>query len=150
MILEATVPEEGKLLWLKAFHVAAMVTWFAGLFYLPRLFVYHADAADRISVERFRVMERRLFMIMTIGASLTILLGVAMIVAAPFYLKLGWLRAKLTLVLFLIIYHALCYKFVRDFALDRRTHSAGWFRAFNEVPSLLLLGIVILAVAKPF
>ncbi len=127
-----------------------MVTWFAGLFYLPRLFVYHADAGDWISVERFRIMERRLFWIMSIGAVATVALGVAMIVAAPGYLKMGWLHAKLTLVLLLIVYHGLCYKFLLDFAHDRRTHSARWFRAFNEVPSLLLVGIVILAVVKPF
>jgi len=137
------------LLWLKAFHVIAMVTWFAGLFYLPRLFVYHADAGDWISVERFRIMERRLFMIMSIGAAATVVLGIAMIVAAPAYLKMGWLHVKMTLVLLLIVYHGLCYKFLRDFAHDRRTHTARWFRAFNEVPSLLLVGIVILAIVKP-
>jgi putative membrane protein len=126
-----------------------MVTWFAGLFYLPRLFVYHADAADWISVERFRIMERRLFMLMSIGAIATVALGIAMIVAAPVYLKMGWLQVKLTLVLLLIVYHLLCFKFLRDFAHDRRTHSAKWFRAFNEVPSLLLLGIIILAIVKP-
>jgi protoporphyrinogen IX oxidase len=138
------------LLWLKALHVVAMVTWFAGLFYLPRLYVYHADAGDWISVQRFRIMERRLFIIMTIGAVATILFGVAMIVAAPAYLKMAWLHVKLALVLLLIVYHGLCYKYLRDFAHDRRTHSAKWFRAFNEVPSLLLLAIVILAVVKPF
>jgi protoporphyrinogen IX oxidase len=138
------------LLWLKAFHVISMVTWFAGLFYLPRLFVYHADAGDWISVERFRIMERRLFIIMSVGAALTVAFGVAMIVAAPAYLTMAWLHVKLTLVLLLVVYHLICYKFVRDFAHDRRTHSAKWFRAFNEVPSLLLLGIVILAVVKPF
>lgn len=126
-----------------------MVTWFAGLFYLPRLFVYHADAGDWISVERFRIMERRLFMIMSIGAAATVVLGIAMIVAAPAYLKMGWLHVKMTLVLLLIVYHGLCYKFLRDFAHDRRTHTARWFRAFNEVPSLLLVGIVILAIVKP-
>jgi protoporphyrinogen IX oxidase len=138
------------LLWLKALHVVAMVTWFAGLFYLPRLYVYHADAGDWISVQRFRIMERRLFIIMNIGAVATILFGVAMIVAAPAYLKMAWLHVKLALVLLLIVYHGLCYKYLRDFAHDRRTHSAKWFRAFNEVPSLLLLAIVILAVVKPF
>ena len=138
------------MLWLKAFHVVAMVTWFAGLFYLPRLFVYHADAADWISVQRFRIMERRLFMLMSIGAIATVALGIAMIVAAPAYLKMGWLQVKLTLVLLLIVYHLLCFKFLRDFAHDRRTYSAKWFRAFNEVPSPLLLGIIILAIVKPF
>lgn len=127
-----------------------MVTWFAGLFYLPRLFVYHADAGDWISVERFRIMERRLFIIMSIGAVATVVLGAAMIVAAPAYLKMPWLHVKLALVLVLIVYHGLCFKFLRDFAHDRRTHSARWFRAFNEVPSLLLVGIVILAIVKPF
>ena len=138
------------LLWLKAFHVIAMVTWFAGLFYLPRLFVYHADAGDWISVERFRVMERKLFILTTIGGLLTVLLGAAMIVAAPGYLKMGWLHVKLTLVALLLIYHLACFKFVRDFAHDRKTHSARWFRFFNEVPSVLLIGIIVLAVVKPF
>lgn len=138
------------MLWLKAFHIVAAVTWFAGLFYLPRLFVYHADAGDWISVERFRVMERRLFILMSIGAAATVILGSAMIVAAPTYLKMAWLHAKLGLVLLLIAYHVMCYKFVLDFVHDRRTHTAKWFRAFNEVPSLLLIGIVILAVVKPF
>jgi putative membrane protein len=143
--------DEGHhLLWLKAFHVVAMVTWFAGLFYLPRLYVYHADAADWISIERFRVMERRLFILMTLGGLLTLIFGIAMVAAAPGYLKMGWLHVKLALVLLLIVYHALCYKFLRDFAHDRRTHSAKWFRAFNEVPSVLLIGIVILAIVKPF
>jgi putative membrane protein len=139
-----------RLLWLKAFHVIAMVTWFAGLFYLPRLFVYHADAGDWISVERFRVMERRLFTLMSIGALLTLGFGIAMIVVLPAYLKMGWLHAKLALVLLLVVYHLVCYKYVRDFAHDRKTHSARWFRLFNEVPSVLLIGIVLLAVVKPW
>ncbi len=138
------------MLWFKAFHVVAMVTWFAGLFYLPRLFVYHADATDPIGVERFRIMERRLFMIMTIGAAATVLLGFAMLGSAPAYLQMGWLKVKLLLVAVLIAYHALCGKFVRDFAHDRNTRSSRWYRAFNEVPSLLLVGIVLLAVVKPF
>ncbi|MEA3150122.1 MAG: protoporphyrinogen oxidase [Gammaproteobacteria bacterium] len=138
------------MLWLKAFHVIAMVTWFAGLFYLPRLFVYHADAGDWISVERFRIMEGRLLIIMNVGAVLTLIFGIAMIVAAPAYLKMGWLHVKLTLVLLLIVYHLMCFKFVRDFAHDRKTRSAKWFRLFNEIPALLLIGMVILAVVKPF
>jgi putative membrane protein len=87
---------------------------------------------------------------MSVGAIATVLLGVAMIVAVPAYLKMGWLHVKLALVGLLIVYHLLCFKFLRDFVHDRRTHSAKWFRAFNEVPTLLLLGIVILAVVKPF
>jgi len=138
------------LIWLKACHVIAMVAWFAGLFYLPRLFVYHADAQDTISIERFRIMERRLFILMTVGGTATVLLGLAMIAAAPAYLKFGWLHAKLALVLLLLAYHAVCGRFVRDFAQARCTRSSRWFRAFNEVPSLLLIGIVVLAVVKPF
>ncbi len=137
------------MLWLKALHVIAMVTWFAGLFYLPRLFVYHADADDPLGVQRFQIMEHRLFAIMTIGAVATVLFGAAMIVAAPDYLKMGWLHTKLMLVVLLILYHLYCYKCLRDFARDRNTRTAKWYRAFNEVPSLLLIGIVILAVVKP-
>jgi protoporphyrinogen IX oxidase len=136
-------------LWLKAFHVVAVVAWFAGLFYLPRLYVYHADARDSISIERFKVMERRLFAIMTIGAVAGILLGGAMLAAVPSYLAMPWLRIKLLLVLLLIGYHGYCHKLMRDFAENRNTHGAKWYRAFNEVPTLLLIGIVLLAVLKP-
>jgi putative membrane protein len=137
------------LLWLKALHVIAMVTWFAGLFYLPRLFVYHADAQDSIGAERFRLMERRLFAIMTIGAGATLLFGIAMLAVAPAYMTMGWLRAKLVLVALLIVYHLYCYKLTLDFARDRNAHTSRWYRGFNEAPSLLLIGIVILAVVKP-
>jgi protoporphyrinogen IX oxidase len=137
------------MLWLKAFHVVAVVTWFAGLFYLPRLYVYHADAKDSISVRRFEIMERRLFAIMTIGAVAAVALGAAMLVAAPAYLAMGWLRVKLLLVLVLIAYHVFCYQLMRDFAQNRNSHSAKWYRGFNEVPSLLLVAIVLLAVVKP-
>lgn len=137
------------LLWLKAFHVIAAVTWFAGLFYLPRLFVYHADTRDTPGVERFKVMERRLFAIMTIGACATLAFGLAMLAASPGYLAMGWLHFKLMLVGLLIIYHLYCYKFIRAFALDRNVHTSRWYRLFNELPSLLLIGIVILAVVKP-
>jgi putative membrane protein len=135
--------------WLKALHVIAMVTWFAGLFYLPRLFVYHADAEDPIGAERFRLMESRLFAIMTIGAGATLVFGVAMLAVAPAYLTLGWLRAKLVLVALLIVYHLYCYKFTLAFAHNRNVHTSKWYRGFNEVPSLLLIGIVMLAVVKP-
>ena len=137
------------MLWLKAFHVISMVTWFAGLFYLPRLFVYHADAADSIGADRFKVMEGRLFVIMTIGAVATVGLGISMVMITPVYLTMGWLHAKLLLVALLILYHLYCYKFTRDFAGNRNTRTAKWYRRFNEVPSLLLTGIVILAVVKP-
>jgi protoporphyrinogen IX oxidase len=138
------------MLWLKAFHVIAVITWFAGLFYLPRLFVYHADAADSVSIARFVQMERRLFALMTIGAAASVLFGAAMLAAAPAYLAMEWLRIKLVLVLLLIAYHGFCCRLMRDFARNRNTRSARWYRVFNEVPSLLLIGIVVLAVVKPF
>ncbi len=138
------------LLWFKALHVVFVVTWFAGLFYLPRLFVYHADTTDRISVDRFKIMERRLYAIMTIGAVLAAIFGVLMIVATPGYLQLGWLHAKLALVALLIGYHLWCRQLVQLFAEDRNIHSHRWYRWFNEAPSVLLIAIVILAVVKPF
>lgn len=138
------------LLWFKALHVVFVVTWFAGLFYLPRLFVYHADTTDRISVDRFKIMERRLYAIMTIGAALAAIFGVLMIVAMPGYLQLGWLHAKLALVALLIGYHLWCRQLVQLFAEDRNIHSHRWYRWFNEAPSVLLIAIVILAVVKPF
>ncbi len=138
------------MLWLKALHVVAMVTWFAGIFYLPRLFVYHADAADALGAARFEIMERRLFALMTVGAGATVVLGIAMIAAAPAYLSAGWLHAKLAAVALLIAYHAYCLKLIRDFAADRNRHSGRWYRIFNEIPSILLLVIVVLAVVKPF
>ncbi|HUX74165.1 MAG TPA: protoporphyrinogen oxidase HemJ [Steroidobacteraceae bacterium] len=138
------------MLWLKAFHVIAMVTWFAGLFYLPRLFVYHAEAGDAPGIERFQTMERRLFVLMSIGASATIALGIIMIAAAPMYLQMAWLHVKLALVALLIAYHFYCYKLMRDLAQRRNVHGSKWYRVFNEIPSLLLIAIVVLAVVKPF
>jgi protoporphyrinogen IX oxidase len=138
------------MLWLKAFHIVGVVAWFAGLFYLPRLYLYHADAQDSISKERFVIMERRLFVIMTIGASVAVFFGAMMLIESPAYFGMGWLRVKLLLVLMLIAYHAFCYALLKDFAGQRNKRSANWYRAFNEVPSLFLLAIVILAVVKPF
>jgi protoporphyrinogen IX oxidase len=137
------------LLWLKAFHIIAMVTWFAGLFYLPRLFVYHADAQDALSCERFCIMERRLFAIMTVGAVATLAFGAALLTVTPTYLAMPWLHAKLALVVLLIGYHGYCYRLNRSFAEDRNVHTGRWYRLFNEIPSLLLIGIVVLAVVKP-
>jgi protoporphyrinogen IX oxidase len=137
------------MLWLKALHVIAVVTWFAGLFYLPRLYVYHADAKDVISTQRFEIMERRLFTLMTIGAAASIFFGLAMLIEFPQYLQMAWLKIKLLLVALVIGYHGYCYKLMRDFAAQCNRRSAKWLRGFNEVPSLLLVGIVILAVVKP-
>jgi protoporphyrinogen IX oxidase len=138
------------MLWLKAFHIIAVVAWFAGLFYLPRLYVYHADAKDSISIERFKIMERRLFALMSIGAVAAVCFGAAMLVAAPAYAAMPWLRIKLLLVLLVLAYHASCYRLMRDFAQDRNARSSKWYRGFNEVPTLLLIAIVLLAVVKPF
>jgi protoporphyrinogen IX oxidase len=138
------------MLWLKAFHVVFVVTWFAGLFYLPRLFVYHAVATDAVGLERFIVMERRLFSIMTLGAALAVVFGAAMIVAAPGYLHFGWLHVKLTLVAALIGYHFWCRALMTALREGRNTRSQRWLRMFNELPALLLTAIVILAVVKPF
>jgi len=137
------------MLWLKAFHVVFMVTWFAGLFYLPRLFVYHVAADDAPGIARFVVMERRLFFLMTIGALATVLLGMAMVNAAPAYLMMSWLRLKLLLVAALVLYHFWCYRLMLALRAGRGTHSQRWYRYFNELPSLLLIAIVVLAVVKP-
>jgi putative membrane protein len=141
------------MLWLKAFHIIFVVTWFAGLFYLPRLFVYHTVTSDAPGLRRFEIMERRLFGIMTIGATLAALFGVAMIVAAPGYLRMGWLHVKLALVALLVIYHIWCGRLIATLQEDHQrgqsTHSQRWYRVFNEVPSLLLIAIVLLAVVKP-
>lgn len=138
------------MLWLKAFHIVFVVTWFAGLFYLPRLFVYHAASSDAPSVERFKIMERRLFTMMTIGALLSLGFGLATLMAVPGFLQAGWMHAKLTLVAGLIAYHAWCYRLLLDFRHDRNRHSERWYRGFNEAPTVFLIGIVILVVVKPF
>ena len=136
--------------WLKAFHIIGVVTWFAGLFYLPRLFVYHAEASEALFRDRFKIMERRLLVMTHIGAVLTLALGIATLVTEPFYLQAGWLHAKLALVLLLVIYHGLLVKLVADFRRDRCNWSPRSLRWFNEIPGVLLLAIVILAVVKPF
>ena len=137
------------MLWLKALHVIFMVTWFAGLFYLPRLFVYHVSATDEISRERFVTMERRLFAIMTIGAVPTVGFGLAMVWQVPAYLDLDWMRTKLVLVVLLIAYHVWCYRLMNELAGGSSRRSHRWYRWFNEVPGVLLIAIVILAVVKP-
>tara|TARA_R110002072_G_scaffold284396_1_gene448402 strand:+ start:7000 stop:7422 length:423 start_codon:yes stop_codon:yes gene_type:complete len=138
--------------WIEAFHIMSVITWFAGIFYLPRLFVYHAMSEDQISKDRFVIMERKLFNgIMTPSAIATVLFGTWLISTAPdFYLRQGWLHAKLTLVLLLIIYHISCWWFLVRFRENRNTHSHVFFRFYNEAPVLLLIAIVILVVVKPF
>jgi putative membrane protein len=135
--------------WIKALHVIFTVTWFAGLFYLPRLFVYHAMAEDAVGKERFKVMERKLFWgIMTPGAVLTIVFGLWLWLG--YGVSGGWLQAKLAVVALLIAYHIYCVKLLADFAHERNTKSHVWYRWFNEVPTVLLFAAVILVVVKPF
>ncbi|HEV7606186.1 MAG TPA: protoporphyrinogen oxidase HemJ [Steroidobacteraceae bacterium] len=139
------------MLWLKAFHIVSVVSWFAALLYLPRLFVYHAQSVDDVvGNARFKVMERKLFALMTIAAVLAIGFGAAMLALAPDYLLMRWLQVKLALVLVLVGYHGACFALLQQFAADRNSHSERWYRLFNELPALLLVGIVILVVVKPF
>jgi putative membrane protein len=129
-----------------------MVTWFAGLFYLPRLFVYHAMSDDTVSIERFKVMERKLYYGITMpGGVLTLAFGIWMLVdyAWAAYGQTMWLHAKLGLIVLLVAYHIYCGRLVKAFREDRSTHSHVWYRWFNEAPVLLLIGIVLLAVLKP-
>ena len=137
------------MLWIKTFHIIFMVTWFAGLFYLPRLFVYHAMTDDTAGRERFKVMERKLYFgIMAPGAVLTIAFGLWLWLGYGF--GGGWLHAKLALVAVLIAYHLWCGKLVNDFKYGRNTRSHVWYRWFNEFPVVVLIAVVILAVVKPF
>jgi putative membrane protein len=139
------------MLWIKAFHVVFMVTWFAGLFYLPRLFVYHAQSTDAPSIARFKVMERKLFYgIMTPGAVLTIVFGLWLWLGYGIGARSGWMHAKLAIVLALIAYHLWCAKLLIDFKHDRNAKSHVWYRWFNEAPVLMLFAAVILVVVKPF
>jgi len=134
--------------WVLALHIIFMVTWFAGLFYLPRLFVYHAESSDEISLRRFETMESRLFIIMNIGAVGTIIFGLWLLLVwwlpPP-----AWLYIKLALVVLLILYHIYCRKLLMNFRHNQNRHSSGFYRWFNEIPGLLLIAIVILVVVKP-
>lgn len=137
------------MLWLKAFHIVFVVTWFAGLFYLPRLFVYHAQTNDMPGHDRFVVMERRLFILMTIGAAATLVTGL-WLALAPGQPLPAWLHAKLALVAVLLVHHTLCYRYLRAFAAGANRHGHRFYRVFNEIPTLVLLGSVLLVVLKPF
>jgi putative membrane protein len=137
------------MLYIKSFHIVFMVTWFAGLFYLPRLFVYHAMAEDAASRERFKVMERKLYYgIMAPGAVLTVAFGAWLWLG--YGISGGWLYAKLALVAVLIGYHLWCGKLLADFRHDRNVRGHVWYRWFNELPIVVLIAIVVLAVVKPF
>jgi putative membrane protein len=141
------------MLWVKAFHIVSVVAWFAALFYLPRLFVYHAMSADEISNARFKIMERKLYRgIMMPSAIVALVLGVWLM---SFYslealLSMGWLHAKLGLVIVLLAYHLKCGRILESFAINDNQRSHVYYRWFNELPVLILIGVVILAVVKPF
>ena len=137
------------MLWLKAFHIVFVVSWFAGLFYLPRLFIYHCATTDAPGLERFALMEQRLFALMSLAGALAVAFGLAMVTTEPAYLEFTWLRVKLVLVATLIGYHLWCYALMRALIEGRNRHSQRWFRFFNEVPGLLLIAIVVLVVVKP-
>ncbi len=141
------------MLWLKAFHIIFLVAWFAGLFYLPRLFAYHCEVKDAEGNERFKRMERKLFrIIMTPAAIITTIFGIWMLgdYAWAAYSKAGWLHAKLGLIVLLYVYHFLCWRWMRAFQEDRNTRPAKFYKIMNEVPTLFLIIITILVVVKPF
>lgn len=139
------------MLWIKAFHIIAVVCWFSGIFYLPRLFVYHAMSEDQVSKDRFVVMERKLFWgITTPSAIVAILLGSWLLIAnSSYFMAWWWMQVKLALVALTIVYHYYCWWYMQKLREDsnRRTHV--FFRIFNELPVFMLVGIVILIVVKP-
>lgn len=140
------------ILWFKAFHLFFMVAWFAGIFYLPRLFVYHAENQHQVTSDTFKVMERRLLYFVTPFALFTLVFGVLLIYqyGLSWFKAAHWLHAKLLLVSFLYFYHGYCFKLLADFKYDRNQKSSRFYRFFNEIPVLILLAIIILAVVKPF
>ncbi len=141
------------MLWVKSLHVIFMVTWFAGLFYLPRIFVYHAscNSDNTEQNDTFKVMERKLLAITNIGALLTLVFGIWLLVAwLPALATLAWMQIKLVFVLGLLIYHFQCARLVKVFRDDANTHSHVWYRWFNEVPVLGLFVIVIMVIVRPF
>lgn len=138
-------------LWVKAFHIIAMVCWFAGLFYLPRLFVYHAMTDDEAGQTRFKTMERKLYRgIMTPSLIATVVLGIWLMAINPVYLSMGWMHAKLLLVGLLIVYHVYCGRLLARFAEDNNHRSHVFYRWFNEAPVLALIAIVVLVEVQPF
>jgi len=138
-------------LWFKAFHLIALVCWFAGLFYLPRLFVYHAQSNDAVSHERFCLMERKLYRgIMLPAMILTLVFGIGLLVINPSWLTQGWMHTKLALVVVLIGYHHVCGAMRKRFERGENKRSHVFYRWFNEVPVLVLIAIVILVVVKPY
>lgn len=136
------------MLWVKAFHIIFMVSWFAGLFYLPRLFVYHAMTEDEAGNERFKVMERKLYRFVTPFMYLSIALGVWLMIEWQLHSSV-WMMVKLVLVCILVAYHFYCGHLVKVFANDESRRGHIWYRWFNELPVIVLVAIVILVVVKP-
>ncbi len=142
---------ENMYLWLKALHIISVITWFAGIFYLPRLFVYHATVEDGISNTRFKVMEDKLYrLIMTPSMIITLGLGVWMLIEAPVFLSSWWIWIKIALVALLVVYHLNCGQIIKAFAMDENRHSERFYRIYNEIPVLILVPVVLLVVIKPF
>lgn len=139
------------MLFIKTLHIISMVAWFAGLFYLPRLFVYHAESTDKISIDRFKIMERRLYYGITWPAGiLTTVFGIFLILYNPhYYFKAGWMNVKFVLVFLLWLYFLTCGHYLKKFAQDNNLRSARFYRIFNELPTLLLIMIVVMVVLKP-
>jgi len=139
------------MLWVKAFHIIFMVTWFSGLFYLPRIFVYHAMSESADEQVTFKTMERKLMIMTHLGGTLTLVFGFWLVLGwmMPLFGQL-WMQLKLLLVVVLIAYHVWCYRLMLDFRHDRNQRSHRWYRLFNEVPVLFLTGIVLLVVLKPY
>ena len=143
----------GCMLWVKAFHIISVITWFSALFYLPRLFVYHAMSDDKTSIERFKIMERKLYRgIMMPSFVIASVLGLWMLqdYAWQTYTGQYWLHTKLLLVAILVVYHFYCGHLVGVFKVDKNTRSHVFYRWFNEFPVLILIAIIILVVVKPF
>ncbi len=139
-------------LWIKAFHVIFVITWMAGLFYLPRLFVYHSSAEDQLSRDRFKIMEGKLYRIITRPSMvLATVFGLWVLVLAwDAFSASGWLWLKLAGVVLLLAYHHYCARLLGAFAEDRSPHSERFYRLFNEIPALLLILIVVMVIVKPF
>jgi len=139
------------MLWFKAFHIISMVCWFAALFYLPRLFVYHSMADDQAGIDRFKIMERKLYRgIATPSMVATFIFGFALIGYAPeYYAYQIWFHIKITLVLILAAYHGYCGVLLKSFARDENDRGHVFYRWFNEFPVLILFSVVILVVVKP-
>ncbi len=141
------------MLWLKAFHLISVITWFAALFYLPRLFVYHAMCEDEAGNARFKIMERKLYRgIMTPSAIMTLVFGIGLLsqYSGEAIASMHWLHAKLLLVVLLFAYHGYCGKLLKQFAEDKNQRSHVFYRWLNELPVFILIAVVILVVVKPF